>query len=170
MATQLEMDFSVSNPHLYTGPSDQLPRNWHNDWMKFSSSMGLFPLVNGRIGASVDIELLHHISGEIYVIMFHGQSDETVIRIGTRYFMYNFETEVLLEFIHTYPTLDAFLELARQWGSMASETYTGLTPFVKWELGGTPDNYYDGVKRWEEEVNNARAEHDLITSRQLCYL
>ncbi len=164
------MDFSVPNPHLYTGPSDRLPRNWHNDWTKFSSSMRLFPLVNGRIGASVDIELLHQISGEIYVVMFHGQSDEVVIRIGTRYFMYNFETEILLEFIHTYPTLDAFLGLARQWGSMASETYTGLTPFVKWELGGTPESYYGGVKRWEEEVKNARAAQALMSSPQLCYL
>ncbi len=109
------MDFSIPNPHLYTGLSDRLPRNWHNDWKKFSSKRRLFSLVNGRIGASVDIELLHQISGEIYVVMFHGRSDEVVIRIGTRYFMYNFETEILLEFIHTYPTLDAFLELARQW-------------------------------------------------------
>ncbi len=115
--TQLDMDFSIPNPHLYTGPSDRLPRNWHNDWKRFSSKRRLFPLVNGRIGASVDIELLHQISGEIYVVMFHGQSDEVVIRIGTRYFMYNFETEILLEFIHTYPTVDAFLELARQWGA-----------------------------------------------------
>ncbi len=92
--------------------------------------MRLFPLVNSRIGASVDIELLHHISGEIYVVMFHGQSDEVVIRIGTRYFMYNFETEVLLEFIHTYPTVDAFLELARQWGSMASETLYWADPLL----------------------------------------
>ncbi|KAK0435581.1 uncharacterized protein EV420DRAFT_1487954 [Desarmillaria tabescens] len=28
MATILNMDFSVPNPHLYEGPSDQLSRNW----------------------------------------------------------------------------------------------------------------------------------------------
>ncbi|KAK0435859.1 hypothetical protein EV421DRAFT_2022317 [Armillaria borealis] len=163
MATQLDMDFSVPNPHLYTGPSDRLPRNWYNDWKKFSSRERLFPLLNGRIGASVDIELLHHISGEIYLIMFHGSAPG--ISCTT------FETDILLEFIHTYPTLDAFLDLARQWGSMASETYTGLTPFVERELVGTPlDDYYDGIKRWNEEVENARAAQALMSSRQLCYL
>ncbi|KAK0434855.1 uncharacterized protein EV420DRAFT_1488358 [Desarmillaria tabescens] len=170
MATQLEMDFSVLNPHLYKDPSDRLPRTWCNDWENFPSSRRLFPLVNGRISASVDIELLHHISGKIYVIMFHGLSDEAVIRISTWYFMYNFEMEILLEFIDTYPMLDAFLDLARQWGSLACQTYTELTPFVEREVGGMPDNYYDEVKRWKEEVKKARAAQALMSSCQSCYL
>ncbi|KAK0435578.1 uncharacterized protein EV420DRAFT_1653115 [Desarmillaria tabescens] len=170
MATQLDMDFSVPNPHLYKGPSHRLPPKWSNDWKYFPSRRRLFPLVNGRIFASVDIEIHHHIFGEIYVIMYHRNSDETVIRIGTWYFMYNFETEVLLEFIDTYPTLDAFLDLARHWGTPACETYTELTPFVEREEDAMPEDYDDMVGLWIEEVKKVRAAQALMNSRQLCYL
>ncbi|KAK0435895.1 hypothetical protein EV421DRAFT_1157685 [Armillaria borealis] len=170
MATQLDMDFSIPNPHLYQGPEDRLPPDWSNDWKRFPSRRRLFPLVNGRVFSSIFIEAHNHVFGDIYVIMYHDMSDETVVRIGTRYFMYNFETDVLLEFIDTYPTLDAFLELARQWGSPACQTYDMLTPLVEREEDETTEDYYDRVKLWDEEVDSARAAHALMNSRSLCSL
>ncbi len=88
--------------------------------------------------------------------MYNVQSEEAIIRIGTRYFVYHFETDMLLEFIHTYPTLDAFLDLASQWEGPLCQAYT-LTPFVHRETDVTPDNYYDEVDRWDEELKRARA-------------
>ncbi|KAK0211870.1 hypothetical protein IW262DRAFT_338110 [Armillaria fumosa] len=167
--TRLTTDFSVPNPHLYDGPSDRLPPNWRNDWKRFPFRRRLFALVNGRIFASLEIELHHHVSGEIYVVMYHRQFDEFIIRIGTRYFTYNFETEVLLEFIHAYPTLDAFLDLASQWDETLSQVCT-LTPFVEKERFVTPYNYYEEVKKWEEEVAKARAADTSMDSHRLCYL
>ncbi|KAK0217565.1 hypothetical protein EDD85DRAFT_362082 [Armillaria nabsnona] len=167
--TRLVIDFSVPNPHLYDGPSDRLPPNWSNVWEDFPFRRRLFPLVNGRIFASLDIELHNHISGEIYFIMYNESSEEAVIRIGTRYFVYHFETDMLLEFLHTYLTLDAFLDLARQWEGPLSQAYT-LTPFVGRETDVTPDNYYEEVEKWEEEKEKAKAAHALMNSRQLCYL
>ncbi|KAK0219534.1 hypothetical protein EDD85DRAFT_864972 [Armillaria nabsnona] len=163
------MDLSVPNPHLYDGPSDRLPPNWSNDWEDFPSCRRLFPLVNGRIFASLEIELHNHVFGEIYIIMYHGHSDESVIRIGSRYFVFNFETDILFEFIHSYPTLDAFLDLARQWKGPLSRCYA-LTPFVEREMYVTPDNYYEGAEKWDEEVKRVTAVHALMNSRQLCYL
>ncbi|PBL01543.1 hypothetical protein ARMGADRAFT_1023012 [Armillaria gallica] len=163
MATRLYMDLSGPNPHLYQGPSDRLPPDWSNDWENFLSRGCLFPLVNGRIFASLNIELHNHVYGEIYIIMYNRRSDNIVIRIGTRYFVYHFDTDVLLEFIHTYPTLDAFLDLARQWGGPLSQYQ--LTPFVEVKMDVTPDNYYDEVDRWDEELKRIRATHALMGYR-----
>ncbi|PBK72042.1 hypothetical protein ARMSODRAFT_1082563 [Armillaria solidipes] len=163
MATRLYMDLSVPNPHLYQGPSERLPLDWSNNWENFLFCGRLFPLVNGRIFKSLDIELHNHVYGDIYIIMYNVQSDNAVIRIGSRYFVYHFDTDVLLEFIHTYPTLDAFLYLARQWGGPLSR-HT-LTPFVEVKMDVTPDNYYDEVDRWDEELKRVRAAHALMGSR-----
>lgn len=84
-------------------------------------------------------------------------------------FVFNFETDVLFEFIHSYPTLDAFLDLARQWKGPLSRAYA-LTPFVEREMYVTPNNYYKEVEKWDEEVKRVTAAHALMNSRQLCYL
>ncbi|KAK0492663.1 hypothetical protein EDD18DRAFT_1357494 [Armillaria luteobubalina] len=133
MATEKEINFTLSNSRLNTDPRFELPIGWSCNWRRFYGSDCLSPCVKGRIYPHTILEGAYNLErGEIFFVMYKKRTHLTIISLKNdpiQYYLFDIESmDKLIKFMERYQTLDHFMEKARLWFSDDAQI-NSVTPY-----------------------------------------